>query len=75
MKNKIQKVTVFRADGKDFESEAEANKYLQDKEKDEIYTRVFDRARAPEYVQELLDFIGNLSNKELSIIRQMTHKK
>ena len=75
MKTKIEKVTVFRVDGRDFESEEKANKYIQDKEKEDIYSNIFDIAvKSHENSRELLEFIGNLSNKELAIIRQMSHK-
>ena len=75
MKTKIEKVTVFRVDGKDFESEEKANKYVQDKEKEDIYSKIFDIAvKYHADGDELMEFIGNLSNKELAIIRQITHK-
>ena len=75
MKIKVEKVTVFRVDGKDFESEEKANKYIRDKEKEDIYSKIFDIAvKSHETGEELLEFIGNLSNRELAIIRQMTHK-
>lgn len=76
MKNKIEKLTIFRVDGKDFDSEENANKYLIEKEKTDIYSRISDIAFVSyETGEELLNFIGNLSNKELATIRQIVHKK
>lgn len=73
MKTKIEKKTVFTVLGAQFYTIEEAEAHLKYEETRSIYDAVENMANYITSTDELMDFIGNLSNKELAIIRQIVH--